>query len=162
MESINKYQNGKIYKIISKEMPGLVYYGSTIQTLKQRMTKHMNSSNTSCSKALFAYGTPEIILIEDYPCCSRKKLERREGEYHRGNECINKYVAGRTDKEYYIDNKEIISEQNKIYRENNKEIISEQKKEKYDCECGGKYTRGHKARHIKSDKHQAFISSKIA
>ena len=106
MESINKYQNGKIYKIISKEMPGLVYYGSTIQTLKQRMTKHMNSSNTSCSKALFAYGTPEIILIEDYPCYSRKELEIEEGKYHRGNECINKNVAGRTDKEYREDNKE--------------------------------------------------------
>ena len=161
MESINKYQNGKIYKLISKEMPGLVYYGSTIQTLKQRMTKHMSSSNTSCSKALFAYGTPEIILIEDYPCNSRKELEIEEGKYHRGNECINKYVAGRTDKEYYIDNKAKINEQSKIYRENNKDKISEQNRVQYDCECGGKYTYSHKSQHFKTKKHQEFISSKI-
>tara|TARA_B110000914_G_C15455174_1_gene443008 strand:+ start:503 stop:940 length:438 start_codon:yes stop_codon:yes gene_type:complete len=142
----NKYQNGKIYKIISKEMPGLVYYGSTNQTLKRRMTIHASPSNTSCSKLLFGYGIPEIILIKDYPCNSRKELEIEEGKYHRGNECINKNVAGRTDKEY---------------REDNKDKISEQSRVQYDCECGGKYTRVNKSHHIKTQKHQEFISSKI-
>ena len=157
MEIVNKYQNGKIYKLISKEMPGLVYYGSTYTTLKKRMSVHASPSNKSCSKLLFGYGTPEIILIEDYPCSSKKELARREGEYHRGNECINKNVAGRTHKEYRDDNKE----KTKIYYIDNKEIINERKREKYDCECGGKYTRCHKASHIKSKKHQEFISSKI-
>ena len=111
-----------------------------------------------CSKLLFGYGIPEIILIKDYPCNSRKELEIEEGKYHRGNECINKNVAGRTKQEYREDNKE----KKKIYYEKNKDIINEQKKEKINCECGGNYTRSVKARHFKTKKHQSFISSKIA
>ena len=132
MESINKYQNGKIYKLISKEMPGLVYYGSTVQTLKCRMSRHKSPSNKSCSKALFEYGIPEIILIEDYPCNSRKELCLREGEYQLGNECINKYVAGRTDKEYRDNNKDKLKENGKIYKEKNKDKLSEKKKIYYE------------------------------
>ena len=33
-----------------------------------------------------------------------QELRRREGEHIKNTDCINKYVAGRTDKEYYEDN----------------------------------------------------------
>ena len=159
MEIENKYKNGKIYKIINPGMSGLVYYGSTAETLKKRMSKHKGKHNLCCSKVLFEYGTAEIVLIENYPCNSRKELNRREGEYQLGNECINHNIAGRTKEEcnkiHYQANKEKISEQKKIYRELNKEKLNEP----FDCECGGKYTYNHKSRHIKSKKHQAFILS---
>ena len=172
MDIENKYINGKIYKIVNTEMPNLDYYGSTYKTLKKRMTTHASPSNTSSSKVLFEYGTPEIVLIEDYPCNSRKELERREGEYHIANECINKVIAGRTNEEYRIDNKDKLNEKNKNYRANNKDKIIEKGKiyrsnnkeklnEKFECDCSGKYTWNHKARHIKTKKHQSFISSKI-
>ena len=48
----------------------------------------------------------------------------------------------------------------KEYRERNREIISEKQKEKFDCDCGGRYTRVHKLRHQKSKKHQAFENNK--
>mgnify|MGYP003640604650 CR=1 FL=1 len=150
MEIVNKYQNGKIYKLISNEMPGLVYYGSTVQKLKDRMSQHKVPSNKCCSKALFAYGTPEIILIENYPCATRKELGRQEGKYQLGNDCINIKTAGLTK-----------SESNKKYNEANKEIVNEKKRKPFKCECGGRYTLTHKASHIRSLKHQKFISSKI-
>ena len=39
------------------------------------------------------------------------------------------------------------------YREYNKE----KNKQKHNCECGGKYTHKHKARHYDSKKHTQFI-----
>lgn len=39
MTTISKYQRGKIYKIIT-ENSNDVYIGSTIQTLKARLTRH--------------------------------------------------------------------------------------------------------------------------
>ena len=60
---------------------------------------------------------------------SRDELTSREGEiirqYKSECECVNMCIAGRTDKEYYQDNKEKI----KQYREENKEYLKEYMKE---------------------------------
>ena len=61
--------------------------------------------------------------------------------------------------QYQKENKEQINEQKKIYRQDNKEQINEQKKQKFDCDCGGKYTRCHKTSHEKSKKHQNYVDS---
>ena len=56
-------------------------------------------------------------------------------------------------------NEEIIKrterERARINYNNNKDKL----KEKFNCECGGRYTRHHKARHIKSRKHQDYINA---
>ena len=113
-------------------------------------------------------GNYDILLVEDFPCNSKKELERREGEYIKNNFCIcvNKYIAGRTDKEYREQNKEQIAKQNKKYQENNretklkkqkvydeknKEKKAKQQKEKVDCPfCSNILTRGYLSRHIKN------------
>lgn len=48
------------------------------------------------------------------------------------------------------------SEKCKKYHQANKEKIYKRKNEKFSCECGGKYTRAHKAVHKKSKKHQEW------
>ena len=50
----NKYQNGKIYKIVNDSIPG-VYYGSTIKTLEERLRGHKNDckKNNCSSSELF-------------------------------------------------------------------------------------------------------------
>jgi len=78
------YNQGKIYKIID-ESNGDVYIGSTIQTLKSRYHTHgifkdYNKLKCNC----------KIILIEDYPCNSRRELEEREQYFIDNTECINK------------------------------------------------------------------------
>ena len=45
--------------------------------------------------------------------------------------------------------------------EKNKELRREKAKQKFNCECGGKYTRGVKARHLKTIKHTTYISSNL-
>ena len=125
--NMNNYHNGKIYRIISPSTD-VVYIGSTIQPLCKRLQNHkadykkyLNGKyNYGSSFEIVKYDDACIELICDYPCDSKKELERKEGEIQRETDCINKKIAGRTDKEYRDDNKDKIKKKDKIYRENNK------------------------------------------
>jgi hypothetical protein len=126
------YQQGKIYKLWSPEM-NLVYYGSTVQSLPQRLAKHKNQYNINnngyCTSFLILDCEDyKMELMEEYPCNNRQQLEKKEGEYIKANKCVNKQIAGRTIKEYRKDNKD----KRKEYLEANKDKIAEQKKEYYE------------------------------
>ena len=152
------YENGKIYSIKSKKTED-IYIGSTILTLKERFNHHKYSykyyqNGKGCYKSSYEivkYDDAYIELLEDYPCESKKELCKKEGEYIRNNKCINRNIAGRTqkelDKEYYEKHKERIkkrkkeyyekhkekrNEYDKEYRTKNKEKIKKQKKEWYE------------------------------
>jgi len=62
-------------------------------------------------------------------------------------------------KQYYEENKQEINDKKKQYYEENKQEISEKANQKFNCQCGGKYTKIHKVRHNKSQKHQAYITT---
>ncbi len=138
MES--KYKNGKIYKITDNAYTKC-YYGSSISTLPQRWHKHKTSYKRYLNNEDKRYMTSFIIfeefgienckieLVELFQCDSKIELEKKEGEYIKNNECVNKIIAGRTQKEYREDNKEQLKEYSKKYREENKEKLKEQKKE---------------------------------
>lgn len=110
---------------------------------------------------------------------SRSQKERYE---------INKEVICEKAKQRYESNKEEINERNKKYRENNKEKIAEKDKQKYEsnkekyaekskqryernkekiaekgkvkitCDCGSICRISDKSRHLKSKKHQEYLS----
>jgi len=63
------YENGKIYKVID-ENGEIIYIGSTKQTLKKRWGAH----HLKCNEK-------KIILIENYPCESRRELEKYEQKF---------------------------------------------------------------------------------
>ena len=160
------YQNSMIYKIVNDEMPNMVYYGSTCNTLRQRFSEHKTNYNRCSSKKLFEFGKAQIILVEKFPCNDRIELNQRERFYIENNECVNKNIPIRTPKEYkekkkewYEANKEKITDQKKEWYEANKERFNEKKKEKTDCECGGKYIHAHRARHFKTEKHKNYIKN---
>ena len=114
------------------------------------------------SKILFEkYDDVRIELIEEYPCENKMVLERREGEHIRNNNCINKMVSGRTQKEWREDNKDKLQEICKEYYENNKEEILAKMREIITCECGCEITKNHISRHKASKKHIEFIKEKI-
>ena len=91
MDNINvdeRYENGKIYLILSKES-NMGYIGSTIQTLENRLRKHntdMNGylgllpkkRNYRSSFEVLIYEDYQIILLENFDCCNRRELEKRE------------------------------------------------------------------------------------
>ncbi len=121
------YKNGKIYTIRSLSREDLIYVGSTTQSLSERFRGHKCGKSTS--RKVIDLGDAYIELVEEYPCDNRMQLNRREGEIMRSMDCVNRCVAGRTEKEYRIDNKEKIAESEKEYRQNNKEKIAEYTKE---------------------------------
>jgi len=108
------YKNGKIYKLWSPQgTDEEVYYGSTCNDLRFRKYGHKRKDNKCQSKKLFEkYDDVRIELIESYPCNNKEELNKKEGEYIRNNKCLNRCIAGRTEQEYYQDNKEIIKQKN--------------------------------------------------
>ena len=110
MEIPNKYQNGKIYKITDIGY-NKCYIGSTCEELSMRMARHRGYYKyfLKCGKGShirsydlfneFGVENCKIELIEYYKCDTLAGLRRKEGEHIKNTtECVNKNVAGRTQK----------------------------------------------------------------
>jgi hypothetical protein len=67
-----------VYKIINDDMPGLVYYGSTMNTLNKRFFGHKNSKRYKSSK-LFEIGEPKIIQLHVFD--NELDMYKKEKEY---------------------------------------------------------------------------------
>jgi hypothetical protein len=128
------YANGKIYMLepTCEYDEGDVYYGHTTSTLVKRLSEHKSKSNKNSSKYLIEkYGRDniKIVLMELYPCSCKDELKAVEAKYQRENKCVNKCIAGRTQKEYCQANCEKISEYHKDYYQANHEKLLEQHRE---------------------------------
>jgi hypothetical protein len=110
---MNKYSEGKIYKIVCNKT-GLFYIGSTYRSLEQRLKEHIcnfnsyinNKSNKRISSAFVLIKNDyQIVLIENYPCNTKKELIDREFYYISNLDCVNmlKFLNNTSlDKELYI------------------------------------------------------------
>lgn len=128
---MSDYSKAKIYKITSPNCIE-IYIGSTIQTLKRRFNGHKADSkrNNNTSKIVIDSGDAVIELIELFACDSKGELERREGEIQKATlNCCNYNIAGRTNKEYYIDNVDKVKEKQTKYYQLNIDKIKEYKAE---------------------------------
>ena len=121
------YNNTKIYKIWSPQTEQ-VYIGATVQSLSNRMTEHRKPSNNTRSKIIIDLGDARIELVEQYSCNNKMESDKKEGEYIRKMNCVNKQIAGRTHSEYRDDNKDKTAERDKAYHEKNKEKLAERNK----------------------------------
>ncbi len=113
------YSKGKIYQVISPNHP-VPYIGSTTQALSKRMVLHRRCHRTTC-RIIIDAGDAYIELIEEFPCDNKEQLNKREGEVIRQMNCVNRYITGRTQKEYKETHKETQAEYQKAYRQANKE-----------------------------------------
>ena len=171
----NKYQRGKIYKIVDNT-DGNQYIGSTCEkSLSHRLAKHVSSyknwsnggkANYMRSFDIIANSDYDIILIELFPCQIKDELLARERHFSDMLKCINKnrpiisnvekkeYVA-----KYYQEHQEELNKQHKKYNTDHQEHIKKHANEKNNCLiCGGKYSTQHKTCHIKTQQHQNAIS----
>jgi hypothetical protein len=159
---MNRYNNGKIYSIRSHQTDD-VYIGSTCMPLSKRFHGHKSSYKLQlvgkqpyeCSAfKLTKFDDCYIELVEDYPCENKQQLLRREGELIRSMPCVNKLIAGRTQKEYQkeynIKNQEYKKDMaRQQYEKNKADILST-----VTCEiCNCKVTKQHLTRHNKTKKH---------
>ena len=95
---MERYQNGKIYKIVCNKT-GLVYVGSTTEKYLSNRLKGHRKSYRNFLKGNYSFVTSfkilenddcYIELIEYFPCNSRDELLVRERYYFDTIECINK------------------------------------------------------------------------
>lgn len=196
---MSKYQHGKIY-ILQSNKTKKIYIGSTTSALCIRLTRHfyyynqylkelltgdlVHTHNVSAFQ-LLEFDDVEIKLLYEFPCKSKKELEREEGKcilkYRETHKelCINICVPGRTSAEYRLSIKDKknkhdnlmyhtkykldpeFQEKQRIYRKKynkeNKELIKEKKGKTVFCECGGSYDTRSMHTHKKSKKHLFFI-----
>ncbi len=143
------YSKGQIYTIRCRTDDTKIYVGSTIQPLYKRFYNHkIDSCKERCMNMklyIEVNGNWDdwyIELYENYPCNNKNELEKREGEIIRLIGTLNRYIAGRDRKEYYVDNADKIKqyfienaakirEQQKQYYIDNTNIIKEKTKQYY-------------------------------
>lgn len=152
---------GKIYKLVGG---GKTYYGSTIKTLEERLINHKcdykrNHHNLTAFEVL-KEDDCKIELVEDILCDSLSELRLKEAEYIKNNDCVNKVVPGRTNKEWLDDNKERRQKYKTDYWHKNKEKINAKRNERMTCECGKSIIKRCYKRHLNSKKHQKYLAEK--
>ncbi len=92
-------------------------------------------------------------------------IQKQKKYYEENKEDVKNYL-----KEWRMKNKEKIKIANNEWRTTNKEYKSKKDKEyyeknklklqqKYECDCGGSYTTANQSRHLKTKKHQSYLSS---
>lgn len=130
------YSNTKIYKIWSTQGPHIYIGSTTKEYLSQRMDNHRSQykckTAKTTSKLIFEeYGVENcfIELLEAKDCKDKHESSQLEGHYIRTLDCVNKYIPGRTPKEYRETNKETISKNSKQFYVDNKETILQHHKQ---------------------------------
>ena len=139
---MNKYHNGKIYKIVDVGY-SKCYIGSTCESLSRRFSKHKHHYKTHdkdnnkrycrCFDLFDEYGVDncKIELIEFFKSDTKDELLAREGQHQQQNECINKKISGRNKTQWYEDNKDRLKEDAREYRDIHREEIKEYLKSHY-------------------------------
>jgi len=139
----------KIYKLTCES--GKTYYGSTIQTFKERLHGHKYSGkNNTCKNFI----NPKMELLETCKIEDRFIIERK---YINNNECINKINPIRTEDEKKEQrrkaSKNWILKNKEKEKERLKNIDQSKYRYKMTCECGCIISSSCIARHKKSQKH---------
>ena len=180
------YANGKIYQVMAKDGgdTGDVYVGSTSKEyLSQRMDTHRTNyskwkngkySNVTVFGILEKYGVDNccIVLLELVNASNIDELHARERHWIQSMPCVNKVIPGRTNAEWYVDNREkvvtyqtqyrvnnreqILTHQDQ-YRADNRELLNLKQSENIQCECGCIVNRCHMLRHKTTKKHQHLV-----
>lgn len=98
----------------------------------------------------------KIELLESYSCSSKEEMLKREGEYIRSMDCVNKQIAGRSKTEYKKEFNQWHKAKDRNYYQSNKDKL-EKYKEQYECEWGAVLSiHHHKPRQERTMKHQNY------
>jgi hypothetical protein len=146
------YSNTIIYELRCKD-PSVeeVYVGSTTNYRKRKNSHKeavVNPNNNNYTETKYDFirsngGWENWIMtpLEKYPCKDNIEARLQEQEWiKKYDKVLNIRYAFRTDKQYELDTGRF-------------EIIP--------CECGGRYNDKHKTRHMKTQKHNNFLTSNI-
>lgn len=169
MVRLGNPEYGKIYKLVSFET-NTCYVGSTTERLlSSRFAKHKYDYNKWLSDSaiyrtsyeLVKYDDCDIILLENYPCKSKEELEARERYWLENTDnCVNKQIPTRTQKEHYEDNKEHFKAYKHEWYLNHKDTHNAKGKERLVCECGLEICKAALKSHLRSKRHELKLLHK--
>ena len=138
---MERYQNGKIYKIVCN-ITGKVYIGSTCKKLlSQRLAGHVQSFKRWKNGKIHDITSFRILEGNDYyiellelvPCNSKDELLIKERFYIQSIECVNKHknlvMTEEDKKEWQKKYREVNKDKKKEYNEKNKDKNIEYMKE---------------------------------
>ena len=134
----NKFQDGKIYKIVCN-ITEKFYVGSTTKPLEIRLSEHETKYDSYLKDEYHYITSFEIIKNKNYyielicnvQCISKDILKTFKNNYIKVLRCNNKVVPCRSDIQYRKNNaSKIKQQQGKKYREEHAETIK-QYKQKY-------------------------------
>ena len=154
------YSNTIMYKIVCKDLNVKeLYVGHTVN-FRMRKNKHASDCVYEMSKnynlKIYKYirenggwSNWEMIEIEKYNCNDGNEARARERYWFEELQAkLNMTYPQRTSSEY-----------SKAYKQQNLEKIRLLKNQKHDCECGGSYTSKNRAVHMRSLKHETYLTS---
>jgi hypothetical protein len=167
-----------IYKLCCDECDDF-YIGSTRNMTERRRchkSRCHNENDTAYNQKKYrtirdngGFENWRLVPIEKMENVSRFQAECRE-EIVRVelNALMNSMKATRGDiteqeynkiymKEYYKQNREQMKQNSKIYKENNREEVYRKQNEKFDCDCGGRFTQQNKIQHLKTNLHKQYL-----
>ncbi len=130
------------------------YYENNKESILEKCKEYRNKNKDKIKAYMDIYRATHKEARSTYD--KTRYIENKESilKYQKEYRDANAEALAIKSSQYYENNKEEFLAKCKIYKEKNKAIISK----KTNCECGGKYTHGSKARHFKSKKHIAFNS----
>tara|TARA_R110000772_G_scaffold29027_1_gene72856 strand:+ start:685 stop:1194 length:510 start_codon:yes stop_codon:yes gene_type:complete len=155
------YSKTTIYKIFCNDLNvPEIYVGSTCSFINRKYghksnchNEHFPGYNFKVYKFIRANGgweNWEMVIIDEQSVENKYQKENLEREWIESlGSTLNTQIPNRTKQEYNDTHREEI----KQYYLKNRDNILLHKKEKINCECGGRYTRTVKARHLKCKKH---------
>jgi hypothetical protein len=157
------YSKTIIYKLVHKNdfNNEKIYVGSTTDFARRKYFHSWNCSNEKSNHHHFkvyqiinangGWSEWNMVQLQKYPCSDKREAEAQE-EYWRSllNAGLNTNRPFRTLEEKI--------EYEKQYRIENRTELYKKQNEKSECECGGKFTKQNKLRHLNTKKHIAYIN----
>ena len=159
-KDIINYSSTIIYKIVCKDLNIKdMYIGHTTNFIKRKQNHKYDCINpTSKHHNLKVYSTIrdngnwenwDMIEIEKYNCNDGNEARARERYWYEQLQAkLNMTYPQRSSAEY-----------SRAYKEQHPEQIKRLKNRKHDCECGGSYTSKNRAVHMRSIKHETYLTS---
>lgn len=154
------YSKTIIYKLVCKD-PAVtdLYVERTTNFVKRKnLHKSVCQNSKSNSHNFYVYqfirknggfNNWDMIKVKRVNCKDKLEASKRERYwFEKLGATLNKNIPSRT-----------MSEYNDKYKKDNCEKTREWNHIKTQCECGGRYTNTHEARHFGTQKHMAYVTS---
>lgn len=174
MQAINANRVGVIYKLfcVDVKVPD-IYVGSTT-CIKKRLRRHKHNCTSANSAAHFypvyvqirangGWGAWRSVIVEEVEFKTRPELDRRERHWIETlGATLNTYTPTRSKEEWSSGHKAEITEWHKQRYDRNRDRILAQHAVPQTCECGTTVSHGNIAKHRRTPKHIARLSSMTA